>query len=74
MLKFRLFGSKKKWEHATYVSYGPIQFLWCLQVICAGPISNAILWTHFVTPHGFLPQYDQTEQVAYCKKERVRKG
>jgi hypothetical protein len=31
------------------------------------------LWTHFVTPRGFLPQYDQTKQVAYYKKERVRK-
>jgi hypothetical protein len=33
------------------------------------PISNAILWTHFVTPHGDQTQHDQTNQVSYYKKE-----
>jgi hypothetical protein len=62
------------WKDATSIPLMSIYFLWCLKVICAGPISNAILWTPFVTPRGFLPQYDQTKQVAYCKKERARRG
>ena len=33
-------------------------------------ISNAILWTHFVTPRGDQTQHDQTNQVSYYKKER----
>lgn len=33
-------------------------------------ISNAILWTHFVTPRGDQTQHDQTKQVSYCKKEK----
>jgi hypothetical protein len=30
--------------------------------------SNAILWTHFVTPRGDQTQQDQTEQVSYYKR------
>ena len=32
-------------------------------------ISNAILWTHFVTPRGNQTQHDQTKRVSYYKKE-----
>jgi len=45
------------------------QFLWCLESVCAAPISNAILWTHFVTPRGDQTQQDQTNQVSYYKRE-----
>jgi hypothetical protein len=37
--------------------------------VCAAPISNAILWTHFVTPRGDQTQHDQTKQLSYHKKE-----
>jgi len=35
---------------------------------CDVTISNAILWTHFVTPRGDQTQQDQTKQVSYYKK------
>ena len=34
------------------------------------PISTAILWTHFVTPHEDQTQQDQTRQLSYHKKEQ----
>jgi hypothetical protein len=37
-------------------------------MVCVVPISNAILWTHFVTPHADQTQQDQTKQVSYYKK------
>jgi hypothetical protein len=41
-----------------------------LDGVCAAPISNAILWTHFVTPRGDQTQYDQTNWISYYKKEK----
>jgi len=38
-------------------------------MVCVVPISNAILWTHFVTPHEDQTQQDQTNWVSYYKKE-----
>jgi len=38
-------------------------------MVCVVPISNAILWTHFVTPRGDQTQQDQTNWVSYYKKE-----
>jgi len=38
--------------------------------VCVVLISNAILWTHFVTPQGDQPQHDQTNRISYYKKER----
>jgi hypothetical protein len=37
--------------------------------VCGKSISNAILWTHFVTPRGDQTQQDQTMWVSYHKKE-----
>ena len=45
-----------------------IWFLKWLGRVCVEPISNAILWTHFVTPRGYQAQQDQTDQISYCKK------
>lgn len=63
------FCSKKIWEGQTPILQRPIQFLQCLDKFGAAPISNAILWTHFVTPRGDQPQQDQTKHLSYCKKE-----
>jgi len=49
----------------------PIYFLWRLERVCVVSISNAILWTHFVTPRGDQTQHDQTNWVSYYKKDRV---
>jgi len=38
-------------------------------MVCVTSISNAILWTHFVTPHADQTQQDQTNWVSYYKKE-----
>ncbi len=43
-------------------------YLQCLEGICDTKISNAILWTYFVTPHGDQTQHDQTKQVSYYMK------
>jgi len=43
-------------------------------MVCVSKISNAILWTPFVTPHGNQTQYDQTKRVSYYMKERTEES
>jgi len=61
--------SKKGWEDGIAVLCMSISFLWRLERVCVVSISNAILWTHFVTPRGDQTQQDQTNWVSYYKKE-----
>ena len=35
---------------------------------------NAILWTHFVTPHWNQTQHDQTKWISYYKKEKYEQS
>jgi len=42
--------------------------IWWSEMACVAPISNAILWTPFVTPRGDQAQLDQTDRFSYCKK------
>jgi len=50
------------------------KFLGCLGASEVWSISNAILWTHFVTPRGNQTQQDQTNRVSYYKKERTEES
>jgi hypothetical protein len=43
-------------------------------MVCVAAISNAILWTHFVTPRGNQTQQDQTNRVSYYKKEEYEES
>lgn len=52
-------------------------FIWFLRQserVCVVAISNAILWTHFVTPREDQTQQDQTMRVSYYKKERTEES
>jgi hypothetical protein len=64
------FCSKKIWGDGIAILYRSTWFLFSLEGVCAVPISNAILWTHFVTPRGDQTQYDQTKRISYYKKEK----
>jgi len=63
------FCSKKIWRDGAAILQRFIWFLQWLERVCVASISNAILWTHFVTPRGDQTQQDQTKQVSYYKKE-----
>jgi len=64
-----IFAQTKLFEDGTGIPCTPKRFLGCPGMVCGMSISNAILWTHFVTPRGNQTQQDQTTWVSYHKKE-----
>jgi hypothetical protein len=64
-----IFAQTKLFGDGTGILCTSVWFLDELEIVCGMSISNAILWTHFVTPHGNQTQQDQTTWVSYHKKE-----
>ena len=64
-----IFAQTKLFGDGTGIPCMSKKFLGCLGASEVWSISNAILWTHFVTPRGNQTQQDQTTWVSYHKKE-----
>jgi hypothetical protein len=69
-----IFAQKQLFEDGTGIPCMPKRFLGCPGMVCGMSISNAILWTHFVTPCGNQTQQDQTDRVSNYKKERTEES
>ena len=69
-----IFAQTKLFGDGTGIFCMSKKFLGCLGASEVWSISNAILWTHFVTPRGNQTQQDQTNRVSYYKKERTEES
>jgi len=65
-----IFAETKLWGDGTGILDMSVWFLDRSESVRGMSISNAILWTHFVTPRGDQTQQDQTKWVSYHKKEQ----
>jgi len=64
-----IFAQTKLIGYSKGIIYKSVWVLDGSESVCVMSISNAILWTHFVTPRGNQTQQDQTSRVSYHKKE-----
>src|SRR6202521_1143261 len=69
-----IFAQTKLFGDGTGILCTSVWFLDESERVCGMSISNAILWTHFVTPRGNQTQQDQTNRISYYKKERTEES